>query len=378
MPPEILQDFSSRKIRILVIDDNSPFVLPLLRSFSGYKNIHLDLLLSSTDRAIHFRYSRFLGKIHQVEKLDDDNLETILKETVSHFNSDLLIPTREWISVLLFDHKEELEKFVKLHPLPDSSIIKTTGDKWNLNQWLKVQGFPHAHCLENLNDWNGNYPVLLKPVFGIGGKGIRKVDKREDLIKLLHESESFDKDFILQEFIEGFDIDVSFFAVDGKILYHTIQRGLISEGLVYSKGIEFVKNEDLLLLVSSMISKLNFTGIAHLDFRYSTQKKQYILIDFNSRYWSSVQGSRAMGINFPYLVLEWTLTQKAKQLDYRTEFYYFSTTALRTKFSKLFKSSKYPVKLKDTQLPYIYKDPLPELMFLLLGIAKKLGRISIL
>ena len=336
MSSEISQKFGSYMVRILVIDDNSPFVLPLLRSFSEYKNIHIDLLLSSTKKALHFRYSRFLGKIHRVEQLDDGNMETIIKDAVSNFSSDLLIPTREWISALLFEHKEELEKFVKLHPLPDSSILKTTGDKWKLNQWLKAQGFPHSLCSENLNDWQGNYPILIKPVFGIGGEGFRKVDNREDLIKLPNREESLGKDFILQEFIEGYDIDVSLFAVDGEILYHTIQRGLISENMVYSKGIEFIENKDLLLLVSSMISKLNFSGIAHLDFRFSTLKEQYILIDFNSRYWSSVQGSRAMGINFPYLAIEWTFTQNQKQLNYRTESYYFSIAALKTILNNLF------------------------------------------
>jgi len=376
MPLATPQDFDSRSIRILVIDDNSPFVLPLLRSFSGYKNIHLDLLLSSSNRALHFRYSRFLGNIHQVEKLNEENLETIISDAVRRFDSDLLIPTREWISVLLYEHKDELGKFVKLHPLPDSAIIKVTGDKWNLNQWLKAKGFPYALCSENLNDWSGSFPVLIKPVFGIGGKGIRKVDKREDLLKLLNEENNYGKDFILQEFVEGFDIDVSFFALDGKIIYHTIQRGLISESMVYSKGIEFVKNEDLLKLVSSMIRKLNYTGIAHLDFRYSTSREEYILIDFNSRYWSSVQGSRAMGINFPYLVIEYTLTHKAKLLDYRTGHYYFSTTALKTMLRNLFSGSKYPVRLKDTQLSYIYQDPLPELMFLIIGLGKTLRRKS--
>ena len=54
-------------------------------------------------------------------------METIIKDAVSHFSSDLLIPTREWISALLFEHKEELGKFVKLHTLPDSSILKPQG-----------------------------------------------------------------------------------------------------------------------------------------------------------------------------------------------------------------------------------------------------------
>ncbi len=186
-------DFGFPTTRILVIDDNSPFVLPLLRSFSGYKNIHLDVLLSSSESAMHFRYSRFMGKIKQVNNLDDGNIESILRDAVSRFKSDLLIPTREWISVLLFNHRKELGKFVKLHPLPDSSILEITGNKWKLNQWLMDNGFSSALTSETLAGWSGGFPVLFKPIFGIGGKGIRLVETSEDLTYLLNEDNSYKK-----------------------------------------------------------------------------------------------------------------------------------------------------------------------------------------
>lgn len=365
MPPGFQKDFSVESVRILLIDDNSPFVLPLIRSFSGYKNIRIDLLLLSSGSAQHFKYSRYLGKVIKVQKLDDGNMEAIIKDAVLQLNTDILLPTREWISLLLFKHRNVLETFVSLHPLPDSASLHITGDKWNLNQWLKKQGFPHARCSKVLDSWSGNYPALIKPVFGIGGKGIRKVENPRDLNKLLKTERFSDKDYMIQEFIEGFDIDVSFLANKGRILYHTIQKSLISRGMTYSKGIEFVLNEELLTLVSNMINKLNYTGIAHLDFRFSSHTNEYILIDFNSRYWSSVQGSRAMGINFPLLVLEWMQSGKVKQLSYRTGSYYFSTTAFKIIIGKLFGRSEYQVKLKDTQLKYIFMDPLPEFMFLM-------------
>ncbi len=364
--PDLHDEPDTSVTRILVIDDNSPFVLPLIRSFSGYKNIHIDILLSSTEKPSHFRYSRFLGRIRRVDKLKDKNIETIIADVVSSFGSDILIPTREWITVLLINHKVQLSKFVKLQPLPDAYTIEVTESKWNLNQWLIANGFPFSVCSENLNEWSGGYPVLLKPVYGIGGKGIRLVESSAEMQKLLKNDNLNKKDFILQEYIEGYDIDVSFFANKGKIIYHTMQKGLISEGMEYSKGIKFVKNEDLLLLVSRMIDKLGYTGIAHLDFRYSEEKKQYILIDYNSRYWSSVQGSRAMGINFPYLVFLWvTQGETVKTMDYRTGYYYFSSTAAKTIIKNMFSGRKYPVKFKDSQLSYIFSDPFPEIMYLL-------------
>jgi predicted ATP-grasp superfamily ATP-dependent carboligase len=364
------EEFGYGEIRILIVDDNSPFVLPLLRSFSGLANIHVDVLLSSDRTPNHFRYSRFLDRMEIVDKLTDENVESVIDRVVVKFNSDLLIPTREWLSVLFFRHKSELEKFVRLHPLPDASILEITGNKWNLNEWLKENGFPFVLTCKTGKGWDRDYPVLLKPVFGIGGKGIQLINDPNELKQITANLNSFQKKYFLQELIAGHDIDVSFFAVDGEIIYHTIQRGLISGKMVYSKGIEFVKNKDLLKQVSEIVALLNYTGIAHLDFRYSSEKKAYFLIDFNARYWSSVQGSRAMGVNFPLLVAAWTFTNNVETLDSKTGHYYFSTTAMKTMVRNLISKSKYPVKLKDTQFLYIYKDPLPELMFLIDRIVK--------
>ncbi|MCP4313239.1 MAG: ATP-grasp domain-containing protein [Bacteroidetes bacterium] len=368
------QDFDSREIRILIIDDNSPFVLPLLRSFSAYKNIHLDILLSSGERTEHFRYSRYLGKIEKINELNDGNIEAVIRKAVTMFNSDLLIPTREWISVLLFNHTAELEKFVKLHPLPKASTLEITNNKYKLNHWLKSNGFPFARTSETIMGWTGDFPVLLKPVSGIGGKGIRFLDDSVKLKMILGNSTQYKDNFFLQEYIEGYDIDVSFFAVDGDVIYHTIQRGIISKQLEYSKGIEFVKNENLFNQVSEMIRKLNYTGIAHLDFRYSARKKQYILIDYNSRYWSTMNGSSAMGINFPYLVVEWIFSRNGRVMNYRTGYYFFSTAFLKTRIRSLFSNSAYPAKLRDSQLSMIYRDPMPELMFLASKIMKSMKK----
>ncbi len=354
----------SKECRILVIDDNSPFVLPLLRSFSGYNHIQLDVLVFSHTKPQLFKYSKFLGGLYLVNDPDKSNfLDHVLKKVIQ-LQPDLVFPTREWISGLLFEHQDVIGKQTKVHPIPDAATLSTTGDKWNLNQWLLANGFPYAKVSMTTSEWEGEYPVLLKPVFGIGGKGIKVFESREDLEKAIGTNKMFEKGFFLQEFLEGFDIDISFFAIYGEILYHTIQRGFISAKMEYSRGIVFINEQSFYELAASIVKKLNYTGIAHLDFRYSNQKEQYVLIDFNARYWSSVQGSRAMGINFPLLVVNYMMENHLEKLEYRTGHYYFATTALKVKFKNLFSKTKYPVRIKDTQLLFLYKDPLPELMYL--------------
>ncbi|MEN8227631.1 MAG: ATP-grasp domain-containing protein [Bacteroidota bacterium] len=365
----------SREVNILIIDNNSPFVLPLLRSFSGFPNVHLDVLLSSDLKPQEFRYSRHLRKIYQVSSLNHDNFKEVVLETSKKSNADLIIPTREWISELLFKNRESLEKHVKIHPVPESDTLETTGNKWKLSQWLKQNEFPTATTSGIDKNWTGSYPMLIKPVRGISGEGIILIQNAEELKSTIGKNGIGKEGFFMQEYVQGYDIDMSLFAIKGKILVHTMQRGIISGRLTYSKGIEFIKNRDLYQLVERIIKKLNYTGIAHLDFRYDNDRKEYVLIDFNARYWSSVQGSRAMGVNFPLLATAYSLGITVEYPDYRSGHFYFTTTALKVKLKNLFSNQNYPVKLKDTQLQYLFLDPQPELGYLMQQLLKPIRQI---
>lgn len=49
----------SEVTNILIVDENNaPFILPLIRSFSGYRNIQLDVVVFSNEKPDPFRYSR--------------------------------------------------------------------------------------------------------------------------------------------------------------------------------------------------------------------------------------------------------------------------------------------------------------------------------
>jgi D-aspartate ligase len=352
-------------LTILVIDDNSPFTLPLLRSFSDYRDIRLHVLVSTGRKYIPYRHSRYLQGLHRVKRLDEANFEELMRETIRASGAGILIPTREWISELLYRHRESLGRLAKIHPLPDPATLAITGNKWELNTWLHENGFPFATSVRLDEGWTGPFPVLLKPVEGIGGEGIVSIADEEILGSWQVKLGKGRKDLFLQERVPGYDIDISLFASEGKILFHTIQRGMEHESLSYSRGIEFIRDESLYGHAERIIRLLNFTGIAHLDFRYNEEKQEHVLIDFNSRYWSSLQGSRAMGVNFPALVVAYAFGELKEYPEYREGNFFFTTMAFQTILRNLFSRKKKKVRLKQSQLEYLYRDPVPELQYLL-------------
>lgn len=363
----------SEDLNILIIDDNNaPFILPLIRCFSGCSSISVDVLVFSPRKPNLFRHSKYLRNVYHHRGEVSDDFEAVLRDTLKKSKAQVIIPTREWISQAIAENKEWISELANIHLISDRATIETVTDKWKLNLFLERNKFPCSKVLPvsqntvaDAKAANFPFPALLKPQKGAGGIGIRPVGDAEELGVVLSGDKSYLSDYFLQELIEGFDIDMSLFSRNGEILFYTIQRGIMSGSYVFPKGIELIKNQDLFELGRSIIGKLNYTGIAHMDFRYDTAKKQYILVDFNPRYWSSLQGSRIMGVNFPLLAVAVSVGLKVESPTYSNGYFYYGTAAVKQMFRNLWSRNRYPVRFKNSQLASIVRDPLPELFYLL-------------
>jgi biotin carboxylase len=76
------------------------------------------------------------------------------------------------------------------------------------------------------------YPLILKPVDGSGSRGVEKVNAKEGLRDaFFSSSKSFRnrKDLVIEEFIDGQELGVDGFVVDGKVNILTIRNKVITE-----------------------------------------------------------------------------------------------------------------------------------------------------
>jgi predicted ATP-grasp superfamily ATP-dependent carboligase len=358
----------TKPITILIIDDNSSFVLSILRSFSNNPEFKVDVLVGSALKPNYFKYSRYIRTVYSEVPFTGNNFERIIKEYIRKSSADIIIPTQEWISKLICMHKQELEKIVKIHPQSDVNTIETLNDKWRLNNWLKENRFPFSHAEQFSNDMNINkildhftFPLLLKPSISQGGIGIELINSKEGLESVLSENGDHGNNYIIQEYIDGYDIGINIFSIEGRILCHTIQKGLFQGQLTFSRGTQFIRNPVLFDITSEIVSRLKYTGVANLDFRYDSKKGTFVLLDFNARYWSTLDGSKFMGVNFPLLATEYAMGFQSSYPDYSTGTYYCANEAIRTSIKNLYSRKKYPIDLLRTKLTVILKDPAPEL-----------------
>ncbi len=263
---------------------------------------------------------------------------------IKKYSADVLYPVSEvGIEFCIFNFYS-LRNLCKVPVLPTLDSFTKSNDKYELYNFLKSIGVkvPYTELLRNFHDVDKDY--IIKPRVGSGGSQIHIVDNNTTL-------EKFNKKYnnhIIQEYINGFDIDCSMFSIKGKIINYTIQKPLHRNNTFspLCGVLSFIKDEEIISVVSIVIRELNWSGVAHIDLRYSYENEVY-LIEINPRYWNSTSASLSAGVNFPALQYKSCYTT---ELPLETEFEEINFVYLK----RILAIFKY--KNVKTEVPYLVFD----------------------
>jgi biotin carboxylase len=110
-------------------------------------------------------------------------------------------------------------------------------DKFLFRNFLKEKNllgivFQGGKHWKDFRDWN-SFPAIIKPVRSQGQRGIRRIDNKADMKKLIEQAQQFSDtgEVILEEFMTGAEVSANVFLKDGDILYSFISDRTIYEGL---------------------------------------------------------------------------------------------------------------------------------------------------
>ena len=159
----------------------------------------------------------------QESTLDKDRVLEIAKE----FRAELVVSTS-------VDQANATAAYVsELLLLPSFYSHKTAitvSDKVSMKQFLKNNNIPSAGFFtiekgEEILNRGLNYPLVVKPVDTTGSKGVFKIEGHEDFLYKIEESKSYSKSgcLLVEEFIEGEEMQFDFFVIDG-IAYFLMDR----------------------------------------------------------------------------------------------------------------------------------------------------------
>ncbi|MEL6306001.1 MAG: ATP-grasp domain-containing protein, partial [Bacteroidota bacterium] len=234
-------------------------------------------------------------------------------------------------------------------------------DKWEFFEQLKDDDIPVPITELGEHHQKIPYPKILKPRKGQNGNGVFLVENEGEL-----QQNDFPKDsYLAQDYIDGYDIDCSFLADNGKILACTVQKPIGIRSLWNrfrpSREIELCHNKAVVNVIHKVVQKLEWSGVGHADLRFSEKDGRYYLIEINPRYWSSILASLAAGINFPVQALNHPAYVLAKR-DFNEVYYLGIKSKIKQVLGKKLNGQRKDIPVFSS-LSHMVKDPLPFLAF---------------
>lgn len=258
--------------------------------------VTVDVMTASTSlvfrvsRNCRYRYRCGLAEIRAA----GDMIVSRINAACRRGSIDVVIPV-DIDSVLCLARTRTRVK-APVFPTPRPEVLATLHDKLALSGFLAEAGIPTPRTV-SLEDAEGaralRYPVVVKLRRTEGGTGIRRFSLAEELEAYL-DRPHVRGSLLVQEVVDGGDVDFNVMADRGRILACTIQR-VLSPGVL-----QFAPHEEVFDVGRRLVEATSLDGPANIDMRLGAEGVPFI-IDVNPFLWDTVTASHWVGVNFPLI-----------------------------------------------------------------------------
>lgn len=384
---------NNKSFSVLIPDGESWLAYSVVNCLGRVPGVKISVL--SRNACDPIRFSRYTSQYYYYpQQVNEDKLEAI-KDIVTKQPIDIILPVDEDAIRLLSDHSEFCRSLTALALTPEVQAFDLVSNKWAFANWLQINHIPEPATVlyqagrsfeEVVNAMT--FPVLLKPALqtetvGFGGRGIHLFQQKEALLAFC-EQEELSKatiPYILQPFIKGHDIVAYVLCRQGKIEAYTLQKSfLIDDNLSFSPsdGFDYIDHEEALAVLSDVVAKINWTGVANFDLRYDEQEKQIKVIEINPRFGGSNVGAFYAGVNFAYLTCLAGLGLEIPEVSYQKNMRYVTgRLAVSMYWQRLLGKREHSQSHFDhSGLELILQDPLPKLAAVIRNCRKLISRLK--
>ncbi|MBI4101388.1 MAG: ATP-grasp domain-containing protein [Candidatus Nealsonbacteria bacterium] len=293
---------------ILVTDAQLRHSLAIIRSLGGKG---LSVMAGDCERVSTGFFSKY-AKSRVVYPDPEENEEAFLNfilQLVRRKKIEMIIPVSDKVLIPLAKHKKELEKYTVL-PVGDYETIIKARDKETTLKIAQEIGFPMPKTyfvadeseLEKIKE----YPLIIKPRFGSGSRGIILCKNLQELKEGFRKQSRDYGPLLVQEFIpQGQEVGYyGLFGKDSQPIAWTIQKRLRSYPVSGGPSTfrETINHPEIKELAEKILKHLKWQGVAMVEFKIDQRDDQPKLMEVNPRFWGSLALSIASGIDFPYLL----------------------------------------------------------------------------
>jgi predicted ATP-grasp superfamily ATP-dependent carboligase len=299
-------------LNVLVTDASYKHTLGIVRSL-GSKGVEVTVVAESVRDLVCA--SRFCNRIETAPGPDQPAFAERILELASQHHFDLVMPVGYATTLALSRREADLCRLTRLEVM-DYESIRAAGNKkcvfeiasavgLNVPATLYPQNLPEVALYQS----RLRYPLIIKPVCESPGVGVRRVDDAGQLLSLYREVvEQYDAHQLpmIQEYVPGYGC--GFFAlyqegVCKRVFMHRRLRENPPGGGA-SCCAESFYDPKLKEYGLRLLDRLNWHGVAMVEFRYDTQARDYKLLEVNPKFWGSLDLALACGVDFPYLLCQ--------------------------------------------------------------------------
>ncbi|MEM3062762.1 MAG: ATP-grasp domain-containing protein [Nitrososphaerota archaeon] len=316
--------------KILVLDGRSRATITIIRSLGRAGKI----VYVGEEYKPYSAYSKFCkGFLKYPSPADEpEAFKNFIKEIINNKKFDAIIPVRDHTTSNLIEMNKDCE-YNKYMCLPSSESYKCAVNKAETIKIARKLEIPHPRTLifsydsyedeNNLEDFikDVNFPLILKPAFSSGSRGIVYINNHSELY---HKLAKFKEDFktgLIQEFIPyGGSFGVEFLFKNGEVkarFTHKRIREYPASGGPSTCRIS-VKYPIIEEYSEKILKFLNWNGVAMVEFRIDSRNNIPMLMEINPRFWGSLSTAYYAGVNFPLLLADLIIKKDCETIfDYK-------------------------------------------------------------
>lgn len=354
------------QLSILIPETNSNFLSFIINCLFEVKGVNIFIISNKKDSEIKYskkikNYSYYPKEIDALEYISNINNE------VKQFEIDVIMPIDELGIETLIKNINNIVHKEKLVFLPTLDTFCRANDKGLLAKHLIKHQIPtpKSFLIKSGDSFQNNpeikFPVLAKPTCGFGGgRGIEKFINDKELESFFNEN-NFEHDFLIEEFIDGYDLGCNVLCKNGKLLAYTMQKGTLWSKRPFSPqiGLEFFYNQELYDIIEKLMYSLRWNGVANIDILFDNVTKQFLVLEINPRFWETTEASEIAGVNFPYLYCLSAMKIHFEVPNYQ-HIKFLTLIGIKPKIKQNFLFIfNFQFLFNNTPLKYYKKDPLP-------------------
>lgn len=312
--------------KVLVLDCITRKGLTVARAL-GKEGIEVHCL---SHKAINpARFSKYTKKFYLSPNPENKyEFRKFLVNLLEKNNYSCIIPLEEDTIKSLYLIRNQISKLTS-YKIVQENTFDIANDKWKtlcLAQKLNIP-CPESYCPKTEKELEGivkklGFPLIIKPRQSSGSRGLKKVNNISELKK---QYSIISKDYkfpIIQECIDkkGQGILSGFIFRDGEVVadftYERIREYPVNGG----PGTMWVsvENRQVRQYGEKLLEKLNWEGVAMVEFKFDYKRKGPVLMEINPRFWGSLALAVKAGVNFPYIYYLLSKNKKIVKQKYKT------------------------------------------------------------